>query len=101
MRLPRYNWRTASADWDGRASTSTPGKPLWQPTPSSEPLREHTRLGIPAFFIDEALHGLMAYGSTSFPQAIGLASTWDPELVQEVFPRGGIRNAQRAARTTP
>ena len=48
-------------------------------------LCEHTRLGIPAFFIDEALHGLMAYGSTSFPQAIGLASTWDPELVLEVF----------------
>ena len=48
-------------------------------------LREHTRLGIPAFFIDEALHGLMAYGSTSFPQAIGLASTWDPELVQKIF----------------
>ena len=48
-------------------------------------LREHTRLGIPAFFVDEALHGLMAHGSTSFPQAIGLASTWDPELVQEVF----------------
>ncbi len=48
-------------------------------------LREHTRLGIPAFFVDEALHGLMAYGSTSFPQAIGLASTWDPDLVQEVF----------------
>ena len=50
-----------------------------------EYLREHTRLGIPAFFVDEALHGLMAYGSTSFPQAIGLASTWDPELVQSVF----------------
>ena len=48
-------------------------------------LCEHTRLGIPAFFVDEALHGLMAHGSTSFPQAIGLASTWDPELVQEVF----------------
>jgi beta-glucosidase len=48
-------------------------------------LREHTRMGIPAFFVDEALHGLMAYGCTSFPQAIGLASTWDPELVQEVF----------------
>src|ERR1700690_2986128 len=46
-------------------------------------LCEHTRLGIPAFFIDEALHGLMAYGSTSFPQAIGLASSWDPELVTE------------------
>ena len=48
-------------------------------------LREHTRLGIPAFFVDEALHGLMAHGSTSFPQAIGLASTWEPELVQSVF----------------
>ncbi|MGB8212046.1 MAG: glycoside hydrolase family 3 N-terminal domain-containing protein [Anaerolineales bacterium] len=48
-------------------------------------LREQTRLGIPAFFVDEALHGLMASGSTSFPQAIGLASTWDPELVQQVF----------------
>lgn len=48
-------------------------------------LREHTRLGIPAFFIDEALHGLMAHGSTSFPQAIALASTWNPSLVEEVF----------------
>jgi beta-glucosidase len=48
-------------------------------------LLEHTRLGIPTFFMDEALHGLMAPGSTSFPQAIGLVSTWDPDLVQQVF----------------
>lgn len=48
-------------------------------------MRENTRLGIPVFFVDEALHGLMAFGSTMFPQAIGLASTWDPELVQRVF----------------
>ncbi len=48
-------------------------------------LRENTRLGIPVFFVDEALHGLMAFGCTMFPQAIGLASTWDPELVQKVF----------------
>ena len=48
-------------------------------------LLEQTRLGIPAFFVDEALHGLMAQGSTSFPQAIALASTWDPDLVQQVF----------------
>ena len=27
----------------------------------------------------------MAYGSTSFPQVLGLASTWDPELVQQAF----------------
>ena len=48
-------------------------------------VRENTRLGIPVFFVDEALHGLMAFGSTMFPQAIGLASSWDPELVQRVF----------------
>ena len=52
-------------------------------------LRENTRLGIPSFFVDEALHGLMAFGSTMFPQAIGLASTWDPELVQRVFTVAG------------
>ncbi len=44
-----------------------------------------TRLGIPAFIIDEALHGLMATGTTCFPQAIGLASTWDPALIERVF----------------
>lgn len=48
-------------------------------------LIQQTRLGIPALFVDEALHGLMAQGSASFPQAIALASTWDPDLVLEVF----------------
>jgi beta-glucosidase len=46
---------------------------------------EKTRLGIPSLFMGEALHGFMAYGATSFPQALGLASTWDPDLVKEVF----------------
>jgi beta-glucosidase len=46
---------------------------------------EKTKLGIPNLFFGEALHGFMAYGSTSFPQAIGLASTWDPALVKKVF----------------
>jgi beta-glucosidase len=48
-------------------------------------LVEKTRLGIPAIFQGEALHGFMEYGSTSFPQVLGLASTWDPELVEKVF----------------
>jgi beta-glucosidase len=48
-------------------------------------LIEKTRLGIPAIFMGEALHGFMAYGSTSFPQVLGLASTWDPDLVKKVF----------------
>ena len=42
---------------------------------------EKTRLGIPVIFQGEALHGYMAYSSTSFPQVLGLASTWDPDLV--------------------
>ncbi len=43
-----------------------------------------TRLGIPVMAHEESLHGLAALDATSFPQAIGLASTWDPELVREV-----------------
>jgi len=52
-------------------------------------LAEKTRLGIPALFMGEALHGFMESGSTSFPQALGLASTWDPELVHRVFMAAG------------
>jgi beta-glucosidase len=43
-----------------------------------------TRLGIPIIIHDEALHGLIARGGTSFPQAIGLAATWNPDLVARI-----------------
>jgi len=46
---------------------------------------EHTRLGIPILMHEESLHGYVARGATSFPQAIALASTWDPGLVTQVF----------------
>ncbi|HEV2671650.1 MAG TPA: glycoside hydrolase family 3 N-terminal domain-containing protein [Gemmatimonadales bacterium] len=48
-------------------------------------VKEHTRLGIPVMFHEEALHGLEGEQATSFPQAIALASTWNPELVERVF----------------
>jgi beta-glucosidase len=48
-------------------------------------LKENTRLGIPILFHEECLHGNAAPKATSFPQAIALASTWDPALVQKVF----------------
>jgi beta-glucosidase len=44
----------------------------------------NTRLGIPILFHEESLHGLAAKDATAFPQAIGLASTWDPALVREI-----------------
>ncbi|NPV53020.1 MAG: beta-glucosidase [Firmicutes bacterium] len=47
-------------------------------------LVENTRLGIPAIVHEECLSGYMATSATVFPQAIGMASTWDPELVQEI-----------------
>ena len=37
---------------------------------------KHNRLGIPALFIEEALHGFDT--GTVFPAPINLASTWDP-----------------------
>lgn len=48
-------------------------------------LVEETRLGIPAILHEEGLHGFVAPGATSFPQAIALAATFDPGLVEEVF----------------
>ena len=48
-------------------------------------LLEKTRLGIPAILHEEALHGLVAPGGTSFPQAIGLAATFDPDLLEQIF----------------
>ncbi len=46
--------------------------------------REDTRLGIPVMLHEESLHGLAARDATSFPQSIGLASTWDTDLVRGV-----------------
>lgn len=45
---------------------------------------EQTRLGIPIIAFDEALHGLVRAGATAFPQAIGLAATWDTTLMRQV-----------------
>jgi beta-glucosidase len=45
---------------------------------------ENTRLGIPIIQFEEALHGLVQKGATSFPQAIGLAATFDTSLMREV-----------------
>ena len=43
------------------------------------------RLGIRAYnYWSEALHGVLASGATSFPQAVAMGATWDPDLVHRV-----------------
>ena len=43
---------------------------------------QETRLGIPVMIHDESCSGFMARGADVFPQSIGLASTWQPELAE-------------------
>lgn len=66
----------------------------WKPISSIQRLQEinelqhffmeETRLGIPILVFDESLHGLIRYGCTSFPQAIGMAASWNPNLMYQV-----------------
>jgi beta-glucosidase len=46
---------------------------------------DKTRLGIPVIFVDEGQHGMMRRDSTAFPQAIGMACSWDPTLFEKVY----------------
>ena len=42
------------------------------------------RLGIPKYnYWSEALHGILDQGVTSFPQAVAMGATWDPELLHQ------------------
>ena len=53
---------------------------------------EHNRLGIPALFIEEALHGFDT--GTVFPAPINLAATWNPDIAQRT---GGAIAAEARA----
>lgn len=46
---------------------------------------ESSRFGIPVLIVEEGLHGYVANQATSFPQAIGLGSMWDTELMEKIF----------------
>jgi beta-glucosidase len=47
--------------------------------------REKTRLGIPLLMTEEGTHGLMCSGATIFPEGPTLGSTWDLDLLSEVY----------------
>src|SRR5215208_7709022 len=46
---------------------------------------EKTRLGIPVMVHEESLHGQQTQDATNFPIPIGLASTWNENLMTEIF----------------
>lgn len=59
---------------------------------------EETRLGIPIIAFDETLHGLVRDGATSFPQAIGIAASWDPALMSKVSSAIAMETKSRGIR---
>lgn len=60
-------------------------------------LVEETRLGIPALFVDEGQHGMMRSEATVFPQAIGMACSWDTTLFEKIY--GVIAHEMRSRGT--
>ncbi len=46
---------------------------------------EKTRLGIPLLETEEGTHGVMCSGHTIFPEGLGIGSTWDMDLVREIY----------------
>ena len=58
-------------------------------------LIHHTRLGIPAIIHEECCSGYTALGATRFPQMLGLASTFQPELAEAMGQE--IRRQMRAS----
>ena len=96
--LPTAAWETSS--WkDGIANIDEQCNGLREPTDAfaRPPSRhaevinsiqrwfiEQTRLGIPVDFTNEGIRGLAHWGATSFPNQMGIASSWDRELVSLV-----------------
>lgn len=66
----------------GGASNLTPPEAAALANTIQKYLLENTRLAIPAVIHEECCSGYMARGATVFPQAIGVASAWEPELVE-------------------
>lgn len=46
---------------------------------------EKTRLGIPLLMTEEGTHGLMCSGGTIFPEGLAIGSTWNMDLVEDIY----------------
>ncbi|MDY0094724.1 MAG: glycoside hydrolase family 3 N-terminal domain-containing protein [Candidatus Vecturithrix sp.] len=78
----------------GGASTFHPKEAANMANAIQKYLLEQTRLGIPAMLHEECCSGLMTRGATLFPQALGVAATWNPDLAQKMT--NVIRDQMRA-----
>jgi beta-glucosidase len=68
----------------GGSSTLTPVGAAHAGNTIQRFLVEQTRLGIPAILHEECCLGYLGLGGTAFPQMIGLASSWNPNLAERV-----------------
>ena len=68
-----------------RLSARTPSQTVKLTNAVQKWMIEETRLGIPTLFHEEGLHGFQGRYATAFPQAIALASTFDLDLVEQVY----------------
>ena len=46
---------------------------------------ERTRLEIPLLFIEEGTHQLLVSGATIFPEGLAIGSTWNMDLVRQIY----------------
>ena len=46
---------------------------------------EKTRLKIPLLFFEEGTHGLLTPGATVFPEGLAIGSTWNTDLVKQIY----------------
>ena len=46
---------------------------------------EKTRLKIPLLFFEEGTHGMLTSGATVFPEGLALGSTWNTDLVKQIY----------------
>ena len=81
---PRNDWSNGVFGLQVRTPGATPKAQAEKINDIQRYFTTKTRLRIPIIPFEEALHGLYADGATAFPQAIGLAATWDTSLMSRV-----------------
>ena len=56
---------------------------------------EKTSLKIPLLFMEEGTHGVLTPGATVFPEGLAIGSSWNPELVKQIYSVAGKEGRTR------